>query len=73
MTPLPRRGLYAITAAGDTDPDRLTARVSAAIDGGAAMIQYRAKDRTYDDRYTAASLLPPRHCSSTSAGRGGFR
>ncbi len=57
MTPLPRRGLYAITAAADTDPARLTARVRAAIDGGAAMIQYRAKDRTNRDRYAAAALL----------------
>ena len=57
MTPLPRRGLYAITAAADTDPHRLAARVGAAIDGGAAMIQYRAKDRTDDERHTAATLL----------------
>ena len=57
MTPLPPRGLYAITAAVDTDPHRLAARVGAAIDGGAAMIQYRAKDRTDDERQTAASLL----------------
>ena len=57
MTPLPRRGLYAITAAADTDPHRLAARVAAAIDGGAAMIQYRAKDRREDERHTAATLL----------------
>ena len=57
MTPLPRRGLYAITAAADTDPHRLAARVGAAIDGGAAMIQYRAKDRRDDDRHTTATLL----------------
>ena len=57
MTPLPRRGLYAITAAADTDPHRLAARVGAAIDGGAAMIQYRAKDRRDDERHTAATLL----------------
>ena len=57
MTPLPRRGLYAITTAADTDPHRLAARVGAAIDGGAAMIQYRAKDRTEDERHTAAALL----------------
>ena len=57
MTPLPPRGLYAITAAVDTDPHRLAARVGAAIDGGAAMIQYRAKGRTNDERQTAASLL----------------
>ena len=57
MTPIPRRGLYAITSAADTDPARLAARVRTAIDGGAAMIQYRAKDRTSSDRYAAASLL----------------
>ena len=57
MTPLPPCGLYAITAAVDTDPHRLAARVRAAIDGGAAMIQYRAKDRTNDERQAAASLL----------------
>ena len=67
MTPLPRRGLYAITAAADTEPARLASRVSVAIDGGAAMIQYRAKNRTYDDRYTAASLL------LDLCRRGGFR
>ena len=57
MTPLPRRGLYAITAAADTDPHRLAARVGVAIDGGAAMIQYRAKDRGDDERHTATTLL----------------
>ena len=57
MTPLPRRGLYAITAAADADPAGLAARVGAAIDGGAVMIQYRAKDRTSNDRCTAAALL----------------
>ena len=57
MTPIPPRGLYAITAATDTDPHRLAARAGAAIDGGAAMIQYRAKDRAPTDRHTAAALL----------------
>ena len=57
MTPLPRCGLYAITSAADADPDRLAGRVRAAIDGGAAMIQYRAKNRTVRERHTAASLL----------------
>ena len=57
MTPVPRHGLYAITSAADTDPARLAARVRAAIDGGAAMIQYRAKDRTSSDRCTDAALL----------------
>ena len=57
MTPIPSRGLYAITSAADTDPAGLAARVGAAIHGGAVMIQYRAKDRTSSDRYTAATLL----------------
>ena len=57
MTPLPRRGLYAITADADTGPARLASRVGAAIDGGAVMIQYRAKDRTDGERHAAASAL----------------
>ena len=57
MTPIPRCGLYAITSAADTDPARLAARVGAAIDGGAAMIQYRAKDLAGQERYAAATLL----------------
>ena len=57
MTPVPPRGLYAITSAADTDPDRLVSRVGAAIDGGAVMIQYRAKDRTDGERRAAAPLL----------------
>lgn len=57
MTPLPRRGLYAITAETDAEPARLAARVGAAIDGGAVMIQYRAKDRTDRQRRAAASTL----------------
>ena len=57
MTPLPRRGLYAITAAADTDPVRLADRVDAAIDGGAAMVQFRAKDLAGRERYATAALL----------------
>ena len=57
MTPIPTRGLYAITSAADADPDRLVRRVGAAIDGGAVMIQYRAKARTDRERRTAASRL----------------
>ncbi|WP_025770381.1 thiamine phosphate synthase [Thioalkalivibrio sp. HK1] len=48
MTLLPACGLYAITApspgVGD-DPDLIAEQVDAAIKGGAAMIQYRDKDR----------------------------
>jgi thiamine-phosphate pyrophosphorylase len=45
MTPeIPRlRGLYAITPA-IADTDLLVARVRAAVEGGAALVQYRAKD-----------------------------
>ena len=57
MTPLPRRGLYAITAAADTEPARLADRVNAAIDGGAVMIQHRAKDLADRERYATAALL----------------
>ena len=57
MTPIPRQGLYAITAAADFLPARLAARVGAAIDGGAVMIQYRAKDSAIGDRHTAAALI----------------
>ena len=57
MTPLPRRGLYAITAAADTDPVRLADRIDAAIDGGAAMVQFRAKDLADRERYATAALL----------------
>ena len=57
MTPLPRRGLYAITAAADTDPVRLADRVDAAVDGGAAMVQFRAKDLAGRERYATAALL----------------
>ena len=57
MTPIPACGLYAITSAADVDPDRLVSRVGAAIDGGAVMIQYRAKARTDRERRNAASRL----------------
>ena len=57
MTPLPHHGLYAVTAAADADAARLAARVRAAIDGGAVMIQYRAKDLAGRERYATAALL----------------
>ena len=57
MTPLPHRGLYAITAATDTDPAHLVRRAGAAIDGGAVLIQYRVKHRAADACRTAASAL----------------
>ena len=57
MTPLPSRGLYAITTAADTGTVCLVRRVGAAIDGGAAVIQYRAKDREVTACRTAAAAL----------------
>ncbi|MBF2758766.1 MAG: thiamine phosphate synthase [Ectothiorhodospiraceae bacterium AqS1] len=51
MISLPACGLYAITAPSQTmglDPDTIVAKVNAAIDGGASMIQYRAKERPDD-------------------------
>jgi thiamine-phosphate pyrophosphorylase len=40
---LPKRGLYAITPEHCTDTHRLLEAVAAAIRGGAALVQYRAK------------------------------
>lgn len=55
MTPLPPGGLYAITDAGVTDRDVLTAQVAACLRGGARMVQYRAKGATQAS--LAAALL----------------
>lgn len=52
--PFPHRGLYAITPIGMASRALATA-VSAAIRGGASVIQYRAKDRA--DREEATALL----------------
>ena len=57
MTSFPPRGLYAVTTDADTDPARLVCRASAAIDGGAVVIQYRAKERPYMERRIAAAAL----------------
>jgi len=45
--PLPLRGLYVLTDTALTPGDRLLAAVAAAIDGGAALVQYR--DKSDDD------------------------
>ena len=54
--PFPRRGLYAITREGYPDTGALAAAVAAAIRGGAAVIQYRAKSAA-DPPAEAARLL----------------
>lgn len=50
------RGLYAITP-DEPDTGRLVAMVDAAIDGGARIVQYRAKDATDDERRAQAVAL----------------
>ncbi len=58
MTPLPARGLYAITPGDLIDSTRLYYAVEEAIDGGAAVIQYRDKsDDTCRRREEAKELL----------------
>ncbi len=58
MTPLPARGLYAITAVHQLDSTRLYHAVEEAIGGGAAVIQYRDKSGdTYRKRKEARELL----------------
>jgi len=50
------RGLYAITPAGLT-PDRLVERVEAALNGGAAFVQYRDKQGDATQRVATARTL----------------
>ncbi len=50
--PFPRRGLYAITAAGHSER-----AVSEAIAGGAVVVQYRAKSNPHEQRRRQASAL----------------
>ena len=52
----PLRGLYAITP-GTADTARLTREVEAAIEGGAALVQYRAKDLPPELRLEQARRL----------------
>jgi thiamine-phosphate pyrophosphorylase len=50
------RGLYAITPLSD-DRDRLLAQVQEALDGGASLVQYRAKNLSRRERVRQAELL----------------
>ncbi|HWD35955.1 MAG TPA: thiamine phosphate synthase, partial [Casimicrobiaceae bacterium] len=50
------RGLYAVTPEL-ADADALTAKVRAAIDGGARVVQYRDKSRAPSARRTQAQRL----------------
>ena len=52
------RGLYAITPA-HADTDRLVRLVAEAVDGGAALVQYRAKDLAHDAMLAQARALLP--------------
>ena len=54
---LPRRGLYALTPDNPADDGVLLARVVAAIEGGAALVQYRDKSASADDRRRRATAL----------------
>ena len=52
------RGLYAITPA-HADTDRLVRLVAAAVEGGAALVQYRAKDLSRDAMLAQTRELLP--------------
>ena len=54
---LPRHGLYALTPDHQRDTSWLVARVSAVIDGGAVLVQYRDKPATAVERETRARAL----------------
>ena len=54
----PARGLYAITP-DDADTPRLLSRAAAALDGGAAWLQYRNKAATAELRAAQAGALQP--------------
>ncbi|MBT8420585.1 MAG: thiamine phosphate synthase [Gammaproteobacteria bacterium] len=57
-TPLPNRGLYAITDGhGASEHKDLIGAVERAIDGGATMIQYRDKSHDQDRRREQATAL----------------
>ncbi len=62
MTPLPKKGLYAITKTANKSLQQITDGVLAAIKGGAVMIQYRNKHpfrdtQPIDSRKIATTLL----------------
>lgn len=48
MTPLPKKGLYAITKTANKSLQQIVEAVSAAIKGGAVIIQYREKHPSRD-------------------------
>lgn len=54
---LPSRGLYAITDDNREEPEVLSQRVAQAIEGGAVLVQYRDKSRSYDSRLHMAKSL----------------
>ena len=54
---LPRRGLYALTPDHGGDAALLVARVLAAIEGGAALVQYRDKSASAADQESRARAL----------------
>lgn len=54
---LPRRGLYALTPDHAGDAALLVARVLAAIEGGAVLVQYRDKSASAGDRDSRARAL----------------
>lgn len=54
--PLPKQGLYAITADGMSE-SALLAAVAAAIEGGAVMLQYRDKSRALPEKQMLARRL----------------
>ncbi len=53
----PRRGLYVITEPGLIGGERLLPAVSAALEGGACMIQYRDKSQEHNRRQDEAAAL----------------
>ena len=57
VPPLPRHGLYALTPDNPRDTAWLVARVSAVIDGGVVLVQYRDKPAAAADRETRARAL----------------
>ncbi|TPW18172.1 MAG: thiamine-phosphate pyrophosphorylase, partial [Halothiobacillaceae bacterium] len=59
MTPLPSRGLYAITSSASYTSEALVLRVEKALQGGAAMIQYRDKTSSAAQRLQQVQHLVP--------------
>lgn len=57
--PLPRSGFYAILDTGYTSNENWLAKGTALIQGGAALIQIRAKDRSADEVFELANAVAP--------------